>query len=260
MEIEIEKEKGKSPLGWAGSGPTLSLSPTRSSPDRSPARPTSRARARATPLSARPHPPATPALSPSRSLSLAGPACQPLLPLACDQAIGAFAAGHRLPRRLAINALTSSVWHLVPPRTMSEPSHHPRLPESSCRHCVPSSPSWQARRCSPPLLPSPPRPPLKGPPELHPSSHRPRPLPLPLHWTESRSAPPPFFSPMSSTLLSLLSSSQISVALELCHFTASTTRLFPPRPFHPLGLVDDITTAEPATHHGPAIPSIHRPN
>jgi hypothetical protein len=29
------------------------------------------------------------------------------------------------------------------------------LPEPSCRSYVPSSPSWQARRCSPPLLPSP---------------------------------------------------------------------------------------------------------
>jgi hypothetical protein len=31
----------------------------------------------------------------------------------------------------------------------------PRLPEPSRRHFVPSPPSWRARRCSPPLLPSP---------------------------------------------------------------------------------------------------------
>jgi hypothetical protein len=72
-----------------------------------------------------------------------------------------FTAGHRPPRRLTINALTSSVWCLAPPCTVLEPFLHSRLPESSRRHYVPSSPSWQARRCSPPLLPSSPRAPIK---------------------------------------------------------------------------------------------------
>jgi hypothetical protein len=99
-----------------------------------------------------PHLPFPPRVCP---LSQAGPACQPLLPLAHDQAIDAFAASHRLSHRLAINALTSSVWHHAPPRTVLEPSLHPRLPEPSRRHYAPSSPPWQAHRCSPPLLPPP---------------------------------------------------------------------------------------------------------
>jgi hypothetical protein len=100
-----------------------------------------------------------------------------------------------------------------------EPSLHPRLPDPSRRHCVPSSPSWRARRCSPPLLVSP-----LG---LHPSSHQPRPLPLPLHWIESRLAPPPSFSPVSPSLSSLLAHSQIAIALKLRHHAPSTTRTFP---------------------------------
>jgi hypothetical protein len=154
------------PLGWAGSGPTPSLYLARPFPAR-PTQPISRATAAPPlPLIGRPHPSAAPTLAPSRPPSLwqTGPSCQPLLPLVRDQAIGAFAAAHRPPRRLAINALTSSVWRLAPPRTVPEPSLHPRLPEPSRCHCVPSSPPWQARRCSPPLLPFPPRPLIKGPP------------------------------------------------------------------------------------------------
>jgi hypothetical protein len=40
----------------------------------------------------------------------------------------------------------------------------------------------------------------------------------------------------------MLGSSQISVALELCHFTASMTHLFP-SPITPVGLTGDLTTA-----------------
>jgi hypothetical protein len=144
----IKRKRKSSPPSAGSDLAQPPLSPARAVPSR-PTRPISRVptRARAAPplpLIGRPHPSAAPALAPSRPPSLwqAGPACQPLLPLTRDQAIDAFTAGHRPPRCLAINALTSSVWRLTPPRTVPEPSLHSRLPEPSRRHCVPSSPPW----------------------------------------------------------------------------------------------------------------------
>jgi hypothetical protein len=146
LNPSVTKRKRKSsPPRLAVFGPTPLSLPRARSPlgprSQSPARPPAPAYARAAPplpLIGRPHPSVAPTLAPLRPPSLwqAGPACQPLLPLARDEAIGAFAAGHRPPHRLSINTLTSSVWRLTPPRIVPEPSLHPRMPESYRRHCV----------------------------------------------------------------------------------------------------------------------------
>jgi hypothetical protein len=162
-EIDLEIEKGISlPPGWAVFGPSSPLSRALISPARGPARPTSRARphrAHCQPGPTRqPRSPSLPRDCPlfGRRAPLVSP-----FPLARDQAIGAFAAGRRPPRRLAINALASSVWRIVSPGTVPEPSRRNCLLEPSRHHCVPSSPS---RQVSLVLATSPPRPPIKGPP------------------------------------------------------------------------------------------------
>jgi hypothetical protein len=109
---------------------------------------------------------------------------------------------------------------------------------------VPSSPSWQARRCSPPLLPSLPWAPIKrtarAPSFFTPASATPSPLPS----AESSSAPSrPPSAPVSSALLSLLSSNQINVALKVYHSLTNTTH-HSPSPIAPGNLAGDPTTAD----------------
>jgi hypothetical protein len=224
LKSECDKKKKEILPPSAGRiRPNPPLSPTRSFPAR-PTQPISRAPARARLRSRRTSPPADrPAPPVSRAhprslataLSLAsGPRLSAPSPLARDEAIGAFAAGHRPPHRLSINTLTSSVWRLTPPRIVPEPSLHPRMPESYRRHCVPSSPPWQARRCLPPLLPSPPRPPIKGPPRAPyfttPGLSHSTSLPQ----TQSSSTLASLPSPVSSALPSLVAYVQISLALK----------------------------------------------
>jgi hypothetical protein len=72
---------------------------------------------RASPPADQPTPPVTHARprSLATALSLAsGPHPSAPVPLACDQAIGAFTADHHPPRRLAINTLASKVGALRP--------------------------------------------------------------------------------------------------------------------------------------------------
>jgi hypothetical protein len=145
--MKREKKKEKKPFpDWAESGPN-SPSPTSLSRalTQGPARPTSHARPRR--AHCQPDPtrqPRSPSLPRDRPLSGRRALLVSPFPLAHDQAIGAFAAGHCPPRRLAINVHTSSVWCLPPPRTMPEPSRRHLLPELSRRHCVPLSPPQQA--------------------------------------------------------------------------------------------------------------------
>jgi hypothetical protein len=165
-KIEKKEKRKSSPLGWAVSGLNLSLSlslslsraPALSPPSR-PKRPIARAPGLPSPLPlpARPHPSAALTLALSRSLYLwqAGPASQHL-PRARDRASDGDPRRSPQPRRLAIYSLASLVGALrLYPLAPAEPSRHP-LPElSRRRHCAPPSPSWQARRCSPPLAPFP---------------------------------------------------------------------------------------------------------
>jgi hypothetical protein len=145
------------------------------------------------------HPSATlPSLA-TAPLWQAGPACQ-LPPLARDQAIGAFAAGHRPPHLLAINALTSSVGTMRP-RSLcpSRPFTPPRLPEPSRHHFAPSPPSPATYKRTAPS------------PLFH--HTRPQPLHLPPR-AQSNSAPSSLPSPVSSALLSLVAYGQIALALK----------------------------------------------
>jgi hypothetical protein len=111
---------------------------------------------------------------------------------------------------------------------LAEPSCHPVCPSHPIATTVRHHRRRGKRRwCLPPPLPPPPWPPIKGPPQapyftapgLSHSIFLPR--------TQSSSTPSSLPSPVSSALLSLLGSSQISVALELRRFTTSTTHLFP---------------------------------
>jgi hypothetical protein len=124
---------------------------------------------------------------------------------------------------------------------MPEPSLHPHLPESSRHHCVPSSPPWQARQCSPPLLPFPPRSPIKVPPRApyfttpglsHSTS---------LPWTQSSSTPASLPPPVSSALPSLVAYGQIALALKLCLYAASLAHTS--SPIAPGSLASDFTAA-----------------
>jgi hypothetical protein len=162
-EIEIEKEK-EIPFP-----PRLGrIQPTSPFPPRARALPIPRGPppARSPPsLTSRPHPSAhTPLPHDRLPHRHPDPACQPFLPLARDQATGAFTAGHRPPHLLAINALTSSVGTMRPcslcpsrPFTPACPSrpiailrHHHRHGELVGAHRSSSlPPSW---------------PPIKGPP------------------------------------------------------------------------------------------------
>jgi hypothetical protein len=125
---------------------------------------------------------------------------------------------------------------------LPEPSHHPVCPShlvvTTVRHHLRRGELAGARHLSPP---SPPRAPIKGPPRapqfLTPASAISSPFPGSIE-----PAPPSSPSPVSSPFPSLLGSSQISVALELRHFTTSTAHLFP-SPITPVGLTGDLTAA-----------------
>jgi hypothetical protein len=151
-EIEIRNRKRKRknlPLGWAVSGPTLPRVP-RPRPAHAARFPRALARDGAAPplsLPARPHPSA--ALTLALSLWQASPACQ-RLPRAHDRDSDTIAVGHCPPRRLAIIALTSSVWRLASARAISSP----RLSEPS-RHHPRRGKLADARHLSPPLAPFP---------------------------------------------------------------------------------------------------------
>jgi hypothetical protein len=121
-----------------------------------------------------------------------------------DQAIDAFTTGHRPPRRLAINALTSSVWRLVSPRTVPDTSCCHRLPEPSRRHYVPYSPPRQA---SPVLATSPPPSPAtykRAALSFPNSSHRPWPPPHPSSELNRARAAAPFLRSSELSLPSLV--------------------------------------------------------
>jgi hypothetical protein len=125
------------------------------------------------------HPSATlPSLA-TAPLWQAGPACQ-LPPLARDQAIGAFAAGHRPPHLLAINALTSSVGTMRPRSLCPSRPFTPRLPSrpvASLRHHHRHGKLVGARH--PSSLP-PPQAPIKRTARAPPPPHQPRLPPPPL--------------------------------------------------------------------------------
>jgi hypothetical protein len=125
---------------------------------------------------------------------------------------------------------------------MPEPSLHPRLPESSRRHFAPSTPSWRARRCSPPHLPSPSpatykrtaRAPCSTTPGLSHSTSLPR--------AQSSSAPSSLPSPVSSALLSLVAYDQSALAFKLRLSVASLAHTFSSL-IAPGSLAGDFTAA-----------------
>jgi hypothetical protein len=171
-----------------------------------------------------------------------GPACQPLLPLARDQATGAFTASHRPPHLLAINVLTSSVGAMRPrslcpsrPFTLAYPSH----PVAILRHHHHHGKLAGAHRSS--SLP-PPRPPIKGPPRAPCSTTPGLSHSTSLPQAQSSSVPSSLPSPVSSALLSLVANDQIALALKARLSVASLAHTFS-SPIAPSGLAGDFTTA-----------------
>jgi hypothetical protein len=156
--MEIEKEKGKSSpvrLGRIWPNP---LSPARRAPlprSAHEAHPHSRACAppsaavsSAPPVShARPCSPATP-LS-SKWAPLVSPFLAPVTKLSARSPLATV--------RPVASPLTRSParFGIMRPRALCPSRPFTPLHELSRRSCAPSSPPWQARRCSPPLLPSP---------------------------------------------------------------------------------------------------------
>jgi hypothetical protein len=133
------------------------------------------------PLSARPHLSAALALAPSKPLSLSGKRAPLVSPFLAPVTKLSTRSPPVAARSIA-SPLTRSPTRFgtLRHRALCPSCPFTRLLEPSRRHhYAPSSPPWQARRCSPSRLPSLPRAPIKGPPELRPSSHWPRPLPLP---------------------------------------------------------------------------------
>jgi hypothetical protein len=194
-------------------------------------------------------PPISPHSPRSLTISLspwqAGTAYQ-RLPRARDWASDAIAAGrhHRSPRHYSLACPVGTL--RLCPLAPAEPSRHPLTELSRHRHCAPHPRHGElagTRHLSPPSLP---RAPIKGPPKLPNSSPRPRPSLLPSQSSIEPAPPRPSSAPVSLTLLPLLSSSPIKVVLELHHFTASTTHLFP-SPITPVVLAGDLTAA--SAHH-----------
>jgi hypothetical protein len=141
-----KKEKHSPPLGWAVFAPSHSPSPSHGQSGTT-------ASARAAPNS--PAPPVSCTLSlPLAPLSRWQPGPTRQDPHPAYAFTGVFAADHRPPRRLAINARTLSIGAMRP-LTVPEPSpHRPSFPSRPVAF-APSLPSWRARRRSPPPLPSP---------------------------------------------------------------------------------------------------------
>jgi hypothetical protein len=121
----------------------------------------------------------TPPVSGSSPLRLAplsrwqpGPACQ--IPRPAHAFIGAFAADHRPPRLLAINARTGLIYL---PATIPVSSPHPSPARAIPSSFAPSPPAWLARRrCRPSSLP-PSRAPIKRTARAPLSPHQPQPPP-----------------------------------------------------------------------------------
>jgi hypothetical protein len=241
-EIEIEKQKEIPPPPSAGPDPAhLSFPPPRARALPLPRGPRSPPPARSPPsLTSRPHPSAHAPLPRDRLPHRhPDPACQPLLPLACDQATG---VGHRPPHLLAINALTSSVGAMRPrslcpshPFTPACPSrpvailrHHHRHGELAGAHRSSSLPPSQ------PPIKGLPRAPCSTTPGLSHSTSLPR--------AQSSSAPSSLPSPVSSVLLSLVAYDQISLALKVRLSVASLAHTFS-SPIAPSGLAGDFTAA-----------------
>jgi hypothetical protein len=170
-----------------------------------------------------------------------GPARQ--TPRPAHDFTGAFAADHRPPRLLAINALTSSVGTMRPHSLCPSRPITPCLPESSRRQFAPSPPSWRARRRLPPLLPSPS-------PGVYKKDHRSSTFPTPASATSPspspssiEPAPPPSLpSLVSSVLLSLVAFDQIALALKARHSVTSLAHTCS-SPIAPGGLAGDFTAA-----------------
>jgi hypothetical protein len=197
---------------------------------------------RRSPLSVRPHPSARGPLPRDRPLSSrqAPPISSLPSPVICNR------RDHRLPEPCLVASpllLPSEPWclaalSLAPARAIPSPPYPSRLVVATVRHFHRRG---KRRRCAPPHPPSPPRPPIKGPPRapdstapgLSHSTFFPR--------TQSSSPPSSLPSPVSSALPPLLRSSQISVAMDLRHFTASTTH-----PFHsPIAPLASPATSPP---------------
>jgi hypothetical protein len=127
-----------------------------------------------------------------------------------------------------------------------ELSRHPLCPSHPVATVRHFRHRGKCRRCAPPHPPSPSRPPIKGSPRapdstapgLSHSTFLPR--------TQSSSTPSSLPSPVSSALPPLLSLSQISVVVDLRHFTASTTHPFP-SPIAPLASPATSSPRAPAT-------------
>jgi hypothetical protein len=173
-------------------------------------------------------PPVSPRSPPSRPPPLwqAGPACQ-LPPLAHDMQSTRSPPARAPPRRLAITP-PSEPWRLAALSLAPAPSYPVTpLPEPSRRNCAPFSPLRQASLVCATSPPSPSRLPIKGPPQAPDSTTPGLSHSTFLPWTQSSSPPPSLPSLVSSALPPLLSSSQVSVVVDLRHFTASTTHPFP---------------------------------
>jgi hypothetical protein len=185
--MEKEKEKGKSPpsAGPNPAQPSLSCAPTL--PPRGPRGPSPHAHPCSSIRRCQPGPTRqsrSPSLPRNRPLSgkLVSPFLAPVTKLSMQSPS---AATRSIASPLTRSRARFGALHH---RALCPNCPSARLPEPSHRHhCAPSSPPWQARRCSPPCPPSPPWVPIKGPPELRPSSHWSRPLPLPS--LESNRAP-----------------------------------------------------------------------
>jgi hypothetical protein len=153
---------------------------------------------------------------------------------------------HRRPEPCLVASpllLPSEPWRLAalslaPARAIPSPPCPSCLVVTTVRHFCRRG---KRRRCAPPHPPSPSRPPMKGPPQapnstalgLSHSTYLPR--------TQSSSPPSSLPSQVSSALPPLLSSSQISVAMDLHHFNASMTHPFP----SPIAPLASLATSPP---------------
>jgi hypothetical protein len=215
-------------------------------------------------LSARPHPSAHAPLPRDRPLS--GRRAPPVSSLPslviCNR------RDHRRPEPRLIASpllLPSEPWRLAA-LSLAPASSYPVTP------LCPSHPIATVRhfrrrgkrcRCAPPHPPSPSRPPIKGLPRAPDSTTLGLSHSTFLPQTQSSSPPSSLPSPVSSALPPLLSSSQISVVVDLRHFNASMTHPFP-SPIAPLASPATSPPRAPATapwtghpRHPPAKLALH---